>query len=61
MVEYEVLRKDVKSMLSEKRFNHSEGVVARAIEYAKIYGVDCEVAKLVAIYNDIAKIVKQKS
>ena len=55
MVEYEVLYEDVKHMLSEKRFRHSEGVVKRAIEYAKIYNVDIEIVKLVAIAHDIAK------
>ena len=55
MIEYEELYKDVKSMLSEKRFKHSERVVKRAIEYAKIYDVDIETVKLVAIAHDIAK------
>lgn len=55
MIKYEELYNDVKSKLSEKRFKHSEGVVKRAIEYAKIYNVDTEVAKIVAIAHDIAK------
>lgn len=55
MVEYDVIYKDVKKAVSEKRFKHSEGVVQRAIEYAKIYGVDEEKAKLTAIAHDIAK------
>ena len=55
MVEYKTLYNDVKNILSEKRFKHSEGVVQRALEYAQIYGVDSEVVKLVAIAHDIAK------
>lgn len=60
MIEYENLREDVKSRLSEKRFSHSEGVVKRAIEYAKIYGEDEEKVKLVAIAHDIAKEISEK-
>ena len=55
MIEYEQLYKEVKNILSEKRFKHSEGVVKRAIEYAKIYNVDIEKIKLIAIAHDIAK------
>ena len=55
MIKYEELYEDVKNMLSEKRFNHSERVVKRAVEYATIYNVDIEVIKLVAIAHDIAK------
>lgn len=55
MIQYEKLYNEVKKRLSEKRFKHSEGVVERAIEYAKIYGVDINTVKLVAISHDIAK------
>lgn len=55
MVEYEVIYEDVKNTLSEKRFRHSEGVVERAIEYAKIYGANEKEVKLAAIAHDIAK------
>lgn len=55
MVEYEVIYEDVKNALSEKRFRHSEGVVERAIEYAKIYGAKEKEVKLAAIAHDIAK------
>jgi len=55
MIKYEELYSEVKKVLSEKRFKHSEGVVKRAIEYAKIYNVDIETTKLVAIAHDIAK------
>ena len=55
MIEYDKLYQEVKSILSEKRFNHSIGVVERACEYAKIYNEDLEKVKLTAIAHDIAK------
>lgn len=55
MINYETLYNEAKETLSEKRFRHSEGVVNRAIEYAKVYGVDVEIVKLVAMAHDIAK------
>lgn len=55
MVTYETIYEDAKNTLSEKRFRHSEGVVERALEYAKIYGVNEEEVKLAAIAHDIAK------
>ncbi len=55
MIKYEDLYLDVKEKISEKRFKHSEAVVKRAIEYSKIYNVDIETTKLVAIAHDIAK------
>lgn len=45
----------VKSKLSEKRFYHSVCVMERCIEFAKIYGVDVEKAKLVGIAHDVLK------
>lgn len=55
MIKYEELYNEVKKRLSEKRFQHSEGVVRRAIEYAQVYNVDIDTVKLVAIAHDIAK------
>ena len=60
MIKYEELYNEVKEILSEKRFKHSEGVVKRAIEYAKIYNVDIETTKLVAISHDIAKELSEQ-
>ena len=60
MTNYEELYEDVKNMLSEKRFNHSERVVKRAIEYGNIYNVDIEIVKLVAISHDIAKELSEE-
>ena len=55
MIEYEKIYIDVKNILSEKRFKHTEGVVSRAIEYAMVYNVDTQKVKLAAILHDIAK------
>lgn len=60
MIKYEKLYNDVKNILSEKRFRHSESVVKRAIEYALIYNVDIETVKLVAIAHDIAKELSEE-
>ncbi len=55
MVTYEELYEIVKESLSEKRFNHTLGVVERALEYAEIYGANIEDTKKAAILHDIAK------
>lgn len=60
MIKYEELYNEVKEILSEKRFKHSEGVVNRAVEYATIYNVDIEIVKLVAIAHDIAKELSEE-
>ena len=60
MVKYEELYNDVKNMLSEKRFKHSEGVVKRSLEYAEIYNVDKDTVKLCAIAHDIAKELSEE-
>ena len=55
MIKYEDLYEEIESLLSNKRFIHSKGVVDRALEYASIYNVDKEKVRLVAIAHDIAK------
>lgn len=61
MLSYEEIYEIVKERLSEKRFYHSECVVERCIEYAKIYGVDVEKARIAGIAHDVAKeIPKEK-
>ena len=52
---YEKIREDVKSILSEYRFNHSEMVAKKAEELAIEYGENPEIAKLIGIAHDIAK------
>lgn len=55
MKDFETVYNYVKNKLSEKRFFHSKCVMERAVEYAKIYGIDEEKAKLVGIAHDILK------
>ena len=54
-MEYKEIENDVKSVLSEYRFTHSLGVAKKAIDLAKLYGVQEEIAKKVGIAHDIAK------
>ena len=51
----EKIKIDLRKMLSEKRYNHSIGVMNKAIELAKIYGVDEDKAALTGLAHDIAK------
>lgn len=55
MKEYEEIKEEVKKVLSEKRFYHSQCVEDRCIEFANIYGIDKQKAKLIGIAHDIAK------
>lgn len=54
-MEYNQIKNDVKTILSEYRFTHSIGVAKKAVELAKLYDVDEEIAKKVGIAHDIAK------
>lgn len=51
----EKIQKYVKENLSEKRYNHSVGVMERCEELAKKFNLDVETAKKVGIAHDIAK------
>ena len=51
----EQIKKDLKDILSEKRYTHSVGVMEMAAKLAEIYGADVETAKLAGILHDIAK------
>lgn len=46
---------DIKNELSEKRYNHSVGVMKKAEELAKIHDVDINKARLVGLAHDIGK------
>ena len=52
---YEEIEKIAKQTLSEKRFRHCQGVAKRAVELARIYGEDEEIARKIGIAHDIAK------
>lgn len=55
MKSFEEVYEIVKNTLSEKRFKHSEKVMERCVEFAKLYGEDVEKARLIGIAHDIAK------
>lgn len=46
---------DAKKMLSEKRYIHCKNVMKRAVELAKIYGIDENKAMLAGFAHDITK------
>lgn len=46
---------DAQKMLSEKRYIHCKNVMKRAVELAKIYGIDENKAMLAGLAHDIAK------
>ena len=49
------INKDLKDILSEKRYNHSIGVMKKAEELAKIHDENINKAKLVGLAHDIGK------
>jgi len=51
----EEIKKEVKNILTERRYTHSVNVMEKCEELAIIYGEDIEKAKLVGIAHDIAK------
>lgn len=56
----EKIKIDLKEMLSEKRYNHSIGVMNKAVELAKIYGVDEDKVALAGLTHDIAKEISDE-
>lgn len=60
MKSFEEIYKVVENTLSERRFYHSVCVMNRAVEYAQIYGIDVEKAKLAGLVHDIAKEVPKE-
>lgn len=51
----EEIKQELEAILSTKRYEHSVGVMEKAIELAKIYGEDEEKAAYAALTHDIAK------
>lgn len=51
----EKINNDIKAKLSDKRYNHSLGVMKKAEELAKIYGENVNKAKLIGLAHDIGK------
>lgn len=51
----EIIKNDLKEILSEKRYLHSIGVMEMAEKLAYMYGVDAKTAKIAGLLHDIAK------
>ena len=51
----EQINADIKERLSERRYKHSIGVMKKAEELAKFYGLDAKKARLIGLAHDIAK------
>ena len=56
----EKVKKDLKQILSERRYEHSIGVMNMAGELAEIYNVDVETAKLAGLLHDNAKEMSEE-
>ena len=54
-IKIEEIKKHLKGILSEKRYNHSLGTMRMAKELAKIYGEDEKKAEFAGLVHDIAK------
>ena len=60
MKSIEEMKKDLKELLSERRYEHSIGVMNMAEELAKIYNVDIQNAKIAGLLHDNAKEMKKE-
>ena len=58
-MELEEIQKYVKENLSEKRYNHSIGVMERAKELAAKFGADTDICAKIGIAHDIAKEIPE--
>ena len=54
----EQINRDIKERLTEHRYIHSIGVMKKAEELAKFYGLDSKKARLIGLVHDIAKQMK---
>ena len=59
-MELEEIQEYVKNTLSEKRYNHSVGVMERAKELAIKFGADVETCAKIGIAHDIAKEIPEE-
>lgn len=55
MTEINDIKKDLKGILSEKRYNHSVAVANQAVCLAEIYGVNSEDALIAGLVHDACK------
>ncbi len=54
-MDIEALKKHIKPLMGQERYNHSEGVTELAGRLAEIYGVDVNKAQTAGILHDCAK------
>lgn len=59
-MELEEIQKYVKNTLSEKRYNHSKGVMERSKELAIKFGADVDTCAKIGIAHDIAKEIPEE-
>lgn len=52
---YEEVDAKLKKILTEKRYNHVNGVVKMSLKLAEIYGEDPEKCKIAAVFHDYSK------
>ena len=55
MEKIDIIKEELKQILSEKRYIHSIGVMEMAMELAQIYNIDIETAQIVGLLHDNAK------
>lgn len=60
MQQLEEIKKELKEILSSKRYEHSIGVMEKAKELAEIYQVNTKKAMLAGLTHDIAKEMEDK-
>lgn len=56
----ENIQVELKAILSEKRYNHSIGVMKKAGELALLYGIDQNIAALTGLVHDIGKEISKE-
>ena len=55
MEKIDIIKKELKQILLEKRYIHSIGVMEMAMELAQIYNIDIETAQIAGLLHDNAK------
>lgn len=61
MIDYNICKEKLKSILSEKRFIHSVNVSKAAERLAIHYGVDAEKARIAGLLHDVCKEMDEKT
>lgn len=54
------IKEYIRNNLSEKRYNHSIGVMEKSIELAKKYGADIEICAKIGMAHDVAKEMSEE-